>query len=255
MKSEWENSSLPVPKRVLHTKRTRKTETESEVKMCFRRQKNVKENKILPMSCWLRLSFWCVQDTRVCIFSLSERRFAQEIAYITESSGSNSHAAFSVYARGGCGSPIYSCSVGFLLLGFFFKYISKWSKPFWQDILLQYGHPCHFLPVFWPSGACALCKGCIEKSPRCEQGADCFVASVCGGEGNSRKQESPIRHEARDTLRQFNVEGKTFFHQPVPRLFKADISCHWWDLGKAGPLHSVDPTQRISFKLLVDASI
>lgn len=41
-----------------------------------------------------------------CIFSLTEKRFAQEIAYITESSNANSHVAFSVHASDGCSLPI-----------------------------------------------------------------------------------------------------------------------------------------------------
>lgn len=106
---------------------------------------------------------WHVQGITVCIFSLSKRRFTQEIAYITESCNSYSHVAFSVYVSDGCGSPIYSCSV----------FLSKHQHD-QSPFLLQYIHHCHFLPVFRHSNACALCwcKESVDKSPRCEQGAD-----------------------------------------------------------------------------------
>lgn len=43
-----------------------------------------------------------------CVFSLSEKRFAQEIACITESSNGISRVVFSVPASDGCSSPIQS---------------------------------------------------------------------------------------------------------------------------------------------------
>lgn len=41
----------------------------------------------------------------------------------------------------------------------------------------------------------------------------------------------------------------------LTQLFRSCTSFLWSELGKAGPFPSVDPAQRISFKLLMDASI
>lgn len=44
---------------------------------------------------------------------------------------------------------------------------------------------------------------------------------VFPGDGEEgRKQGTPVSREARDrgTLRQFSVQGKTFLHQPVPKV-------------------------------------
>lgn len=73
-----------------------------------------------------------------------------------------------------------------------------------------------------------------------------------------------MRSEAGDrgTLGQCSVEGKIFLHRPGPKLkhfslqlFKTGPPFTGGELGKASLSRFVDPTQRITFKILMDASI
>lgn len=69
-------------------------------------RKLLRKTKFLLWHVVTKIVFLMCSGHSSCIFSLSAKRLAQEIAYITESSNGNSHVAFSVYASDGCSLPI-----------------------------------------------------------------------------------------------------------------------------------------------------